>query len=253
MAQIKHVKDTVRQHYTAVAQSGHCCNDEAGATTSDCNDNAGHLQELGYTPAALASLPEGAVAVGAGCGNPTALASLKPGETVLDLGSGGGIDALLAAQRVGPQGRVLGVDMTPAMLEKARKNAKAAGVENVEFLQGEIEHLPLEDAGVDVIISNCVINLSLDKDAVFAESHRVLKPGGRLLVSGLVTVGELDAATRQSAEAWAGCIAGALDREVYVEKLRNAGFKHVEVVQQSERLAGYPVVSISVGAVKPPA
>lgn len=141
--------------------------------------------------------------------------------------------------------------MTPAMLKKARENAKRAGADNVVFRQGEIERLPVEDAVVDVIISNCVINLSPDKDAVFAEGYRVLKPGGRLLVSDLVTVGELDADTRQSAEAWAGCIAGALDREVYLKKLRNAGFEQVEVVQQSERLAGYPVVSVSVRAVKP--
>jgi len=251
MSQIKHIKDKVRKHYTAVAQSGSYCSDKAGASSSCCSDKADHLQGLGYSPDSLTSLPEGAVALGAGCGDPTALASLKPGETVLDLGSGGGIDALLAAQRVGSQGRVLGVDMTPAMLEKARENAKRAGADNVEFRQGEIEQLPVEDATIDVIISNCVINLSPDKDTVFAEGYRVLKPGGRLLVSDLVTVGELDADTRQSAEAWAGCIAGALDRDLYLEKLCNAGFDQVDVVRQSEQLAGYPVVSVSVRAVKP--
>jgi len=161
-------------------------------------------------------------------GNPIAIAGLRPGEVVLDLGSGGGIDCFLAARQVGLQGRVIGLDMTPEMIELAHQNAEKIGATNVEFRYGEMEDIPLPDESVDVIISNCVINLSPDKDAVFAEAYRVLKPGGRLAVSG-VTYGPLPEAIRSNPEAWAGCVAGALDETVYPDKMRQAGFTQVEV------------------------
>jgi ubiquinone/menaquinone biosynthesis C-methylase UbiE len=159
-----------------------------------------------------------------GCGNPTALASLAPGEVVLDLGSGGGIDVLLSARRVGPTGKAYGLDMTDEMLALAEENKRKSGLTNVEFLRGEIEHIPLPDHSVDVIISNCVINLSADKDQVLREAYRVLKPGGRLAVSDIVTRGEIPADIRRNVELWVGCIAGALDEEAYLAKLRAAGF-----------------------------
>ena len=164
-----------------------------------------------------------------GCGNPTALAKLNPGETVLDLGSGGGIDVLLSAHRVGPTGKAYGLDMTDEMLALANENKKKAGVENVEFLKGEIEHIPLPDNSVDVVISNCVINLSSDKDAVLREAFRVLKPGGRFAVSDVVTCGEMLPEIRKSVLLWVGCIAGALEENDYLRKLRDAGFAEPEV------------------------
>ncbi|MFZ0247483.1 MAG: arsenite methyltransferase, partial [Candidatus Binatus sp.] len=164
-----------------------------------------------------------------GCGNPTALAELKPGETVLDLGSGGGIDVLLSARRVGPAGKAYGLDMTDEMLALARDNQRKAGVENVEFLKGEIEHIPLPDNSVDVIISNCVINLSADKDRVLREAFRVLKPGGRFAVSDIVVRGEMPGEIRRRVELWAGCIAGALEESEYQSKLAAAGFEQIEV------------------------
>ena len=177
----------------------------------------------------LAHVPEDAF-MGLGCGNPTALADLKEGETVLDLGSGGGIDVFLAAVKVGLSGKAIGVDMTPKMVELATRNAQAGGFANVEFRLGEIEDLPVEDNSVDAIISNCVINLSPDKLRVFKEAYRVLKPGGRIMVSDIVTDGELPEEVRQDPEAWAGCIAGAMDRGDYLEAIRRAGFERVEVV-----------------------
>ena len=174
-------------------------------------------------------MPEDAF-MGLGCGNPTALADLKEGETVLDLGSGGGIDVFLAAVKVGLSGKAIGVDMTPKMVELATRNAQAGGFANVEFRLGEIEDLPVEDNSVDAIISNCVINLSPDKLRVFKEAYRVLKPGGRIMVSDIVTDGELPEEVRQDPEAWAGCIAGAMDRGDYLEAIRRAGFERVEVV-----------------------
>jgi ubiquinone/menaquinone biosynthesis C-methylase UbiE len=164
-----------------------------------------------------------------GCGNPTALADLEPGEVVLDLGSGGGIDVLLSAKRVGPTGKAYGLDMTEEMLALANENKRKAGVTNVEFLKGEIEHIPLPDNAVDVIISNCVINLSADKDQVLREAFRVLKPGGRFAVSDVVTRGEIEPEIRQSVLAWVGCVAGALDEGVYREKLTNAGLTSIDV------------------------
>jgi len=176
-----------------------------------------------------AALPAEAVAASLGCGNPTALAELKPGETVLDLGSGGGIDVLLSARRVGPAGKAYGLDMTDEMLALARENQRKAGVQNVEFLKGEIEAIPLPDASVDVIISNCVINLSADKDRVLAEAFRVLRPGGRLAVSDVVVRGEVPAAIRRSVELWIGCVAGALEEQEYRDKLAKAGFEAIDV------------------------
>ena len=174
-------------------------------------------------------LPEAAVLASLGCGNPTALAALKPGETVLDLGSGGGIDVLLSARRVAPGGKAYGLDMTDEMLALARENQKKAGIENVEFLKGEIESIPLPQDSVDVIISNCVINLSADKDRVLREAFRVLKPGGRLAVSDVVTRGEIPPEIRRNMLLWAGCVAGALEENEYRQKLAEAGFKDIEI------------------------
>jgi 2-polyprenyl-3-methyl-5-hydroxy-6-metoxy-1,4-benzoquinol methylase len=185
-------------------------------------------RQLGYNPEELATLPQGAN-LGLGCGNPTALLSLREGETVLDLGSGAGIDCFLAAKKVGANGRVIGVDMTPEMIEKARANGRAGGYANVEFRLGEIEHLPVSDRSVDVIISNCVINLSADKDRVLHEAFRVLKPGGRFAVSDIVTRGEIDDGIRKSVLLWAGCMAGALDENDYHAKLAAAGFEHIGI------------------------
>jgi arsenite methyltransferase len=182
-----------------------------------------------YEHAQTAELPEAALTASLGCGNPTALARLAPGETVLDLGSGGGIDVLLSAKRVGPTGKAYGLDMTDEMLALARENQRKAGVTNVEFLKGEIENIPLPDASVDVIISNCVINLSADKDRVFAEAFRVLKPGGRFAVSDVVVRGEVPSAIRRSVELWIGCIAGALEEEDYGAKLIKAGFEAIDL------------------------
>jgi arsenite methyltransferase len=177
-----------------------------------------------YSEAEAGAVPGEAVLASLGCGNPTALAELHPGEVVLDLGSGGGIDVLLSARRVGPAGKAYGLDMTDEMLALAEENKRKSGLANVEFLKGEIEHIPLPDASVDVIISNCVINLSADKDRVLREAWRVLKPGGRLAVSDVVTRGEIPAAIRRSVELWVGCIAGALDEQDYLARLRQAGF-----------------------------
>jgi arsenite methyltransferase len=182
-----------------------------------------------YAGSQTATLPAQAVAASLGCGNPTALAELHAGETVLDLGSGGGIDVLLSAQRVGPTGKAYGLDMTDEMLALARENQRRAGADNVEFLKGEIEHIPLPDDTVDVIISNCVINLSADKDRVLAEAFRVLKPGGRLAVSDVVVRGEVPAAVRRSVELWIGCVAGALRDDEYRDKLARAGFEDIEL------------------------
>jgi ubiquinone/menaquinone biosynthesis C-methylase UbiE len=182
-----------------------------------------------YSATEAGSIPEDAVRASLGCGNPTALAQLHPGETVLDLGSGGGIDVLLSARRVGPTGKAYGLDMTDEMLALARENQKKAGVENVEFLKGEIENIPLPDDTVDVIISNCVINLSADKDRVLREAFRVLKPGGRLAVSDVVVRGEVPAEIRRNVELWIGCVAGALEESEYRAKLAKACFENIEV------------------------
>ena len=199
-----------------------CCGQ---AASSCCDPITSNL----YDTAQTKDLPEAAVLASLGCGNPTALADLQAGEVVLDLGSGGGIDVLLSAKRVGPTGKAYGLDMTDDMLALANENKRKAGVTNVEFLKGEIEHIPLPDNAVDVIISNCVINLSADKDQVVREAFRVLKPGGRLAVSDVVTRGEIEPQIRQSVLAWVGCVAGALDEGVYREKLAKAGFTKIDV------------------------
>jgi arsenite methyltransferase len=182
-----------------------------------------------YDSSQAQQIPEEAMLASLGCGNPTALAELTPGETVLDLGSGGGIDVLLSAKRVGPTGKAYGLDMTDEMLALANENKRKAGVENVEFLKGEIEHIPLPDNSVDVIISNCVINLSANKDLVFKEALRVLKPGGRFAVSDVVTRGDVPAEIRESVLLWVGCIAGALEENEYRAKLASAGFETIEI------------------------
>jgi len=187
--------------------------------------------ELGYTMNELARVPADAF-MGLGCGNPTAMADLKEGETVLDLGSGGGIDAFLAAIRVGPSGRIIGVDMTLEMVELANRNAREGGFDNVEFRLGEIEDLPVEDDSIDAVISNCVINLSPDKSRVFNEACRVLKPGGRMLVSDIATAGALPEDVRNDPDAWTGCIAGAMDRDDYLVAIREAGFRDVNLVDE---------------------
>ena len=214
------VQEAVREKYGEIARSvgkSGCC----GPTTCGCGDPI--TSDL-YSHAETAGLPADAVAVSLGCGNPTASIDLQPGETVLDLGSGGGIDVLLSAKRVGPAGKVYGLDMTDDMLTLARENQRKAGATNVEFLKGTIEAIPLPDQSVDVIISNCVINLSVDKDAVLRESFRVLKPGGRFAVSDVVIQGDVPAEIRRSLELWVGCIAGALRDDEYVTKLQAAGF-----------------------------
>ncbi len=215
----------VREKYGTIAKTvgqTSCC----GPSACGCGDPI--TSDL-YSEAETSGLPADAVAVSLGCGNPTALAQLEPGQTVLDLGSGGGIDVLLSAKRVGPTGKVYGLDMTDEMLALARENQRKAGATNVEFLKGTIEHIPLPDNAVDVIISNCVINLSTDKDAVLREAFRVLKPGGRFAVSDVIVRGEVPAAVRRSMELWVGCIAGALEESDYASKLRAAGFADVDL------------------------
>jgi ubiquinone/menaquinone biosynthesis C-methylase UbiE len=197
--------------------------------SSSCCESTDPITGNLYDVAQQQELPETAVLASLGCGNPTALAELKPGETVLDLGSGGGIDVLLSARRVAPGGKAYGLDMTDEMLALARENQRKAGVDNVEFLKGEIEKIPLPDHTVDVIISNCVINLSADKDRVLREAFRVLKPGGRFAVSDVVTRGEIPDEIRKSILAWVGCVAGALDETEYRDKLKAAGFEGIDV------------------------
>jgi len=202
-----------------------CCGGAAASGVSSCDPITSNL----YDALQAEQIPAEAMLASLGCGNPTALAQLSPGETVLDLGSGGGIDVLLSARRVGPTGKAYGLDMTDEMLTLANENKRKAGAENVEFLKGEIERIPLPDNTVDVVISNCVINLSADKDRVLREAFRVLKPGGRFAVSDVVTRGEIAPAIRQSVLAWVGCIAGALEEDEYSGKLSAAGFEQIEI------------------------
>ena len=225
------IQKTVREKYGAIATSVRessaaaqvgCCGPSACGCADPITSNL-------YSDAETRALPADAVTASLGCGNPTALLALEPGQTVLDLGSGGGIDVLLSAQRVGPTGKAYGLDMTDEMLALARENQQKAGATNVEFLEGTIEAIPLPDSSVDVIISNCVINLSSDKDAVLREAFRVLKPGGQFAVSDVVVRGDVPADIRRSMELWVGCIAGALEETEYAAKLRAAGFADVEV------------------------
>ncbi|MBZ5552069.1 MAG: arsenite methyltransferase [Acidobacteriia bacterium] len=225
------IKEVVKQKYGQAAlrvvggAKTSCCS-PVSTSVSVCDDPiTSRLYDLEQT----SGLPDTAVLASLGCGNPTALAELNPGETVLDLGSGGGIDVLLSAKRVGPAGKAYGLDMTDEMLALANENKRKAGIDNVEFLKGEIERIPLPDNSVDVIISNCVINLSADKDRVLAEAFRVLKPGGRFAVSDVVTRGEIPSDIRKSVLLWVGCVAGALDENEYRGKLRKAGFEDIDL------------------------
>lgn len=248
------IKKVVRDGYAQIASGGGCC----GPAPTCCGgqDPIEISRRIGYTEEEVATAPAGAN-LGLGCGNPVALASLREGEVVVDLGSGAGFDCFLAAERVGPKGRVIGVDMTPEMVKRGRGLARSRGYENVEFRLGEMEHLPLADASVDVVISNCAINLSPDKDAVFAEAFRVLRAGGRLMVSDIVLLKELPAEIKVSREAYVGCVAGALRKEDYLAAIRGAGFVEVSVIEQRDyqpHLEGVPprsVVGIAIAAVKP--
>ena len=223
------IKEVVKEKYgqaaLRVTSGGSSCCGAAAASGLSCDPITSNL----YDASQAGQIPEEALLASLGCGNPTALAQLNPGETVLDLGSGGGIDVLLSARRVGPNGKAYGLDMTEEMLALANENKRKAGAENVEFLKGEIESIPLPDNTVDVVISNCVINLSADKDRVLGEAFRVLKPGGRLAVSDVVTRGEIAPEVRQSVLLWVGCIAGALDEKECRGKLAAAGFEQIEI------------------------
>ncbi|MEM0344261.1 MAG: arsenite methyltransferase [Thermoplasmata archaeon] len=218
------VREAVRERYTKLAKSeAPCC---TPTTTSSCG--CGGI----YPQAEILSLPSDAIAVSAGCGNPTAIARLKPGMVVVDLGSGGGIDVFLAAKKVGDKGKVYGIDATPEMIYRARRTAAENGYRNVEFRLGEIEHVPLESGIADVVISNCVINLSPDKEQVFREAFRILKPGGRLAVSDIVLMGELPEAIRQDLKGWSECISGAVSEKEYIGAMKRAGFKKVTVEER---------------------
>jgi SAM-dependent methyltransferase len=233
--------DQVKSKYGAVAAST-LSSDHAGVRAV--------AEAFGYTPEELTSIPASAN-MGLSCGNPTATAHLRPGEVVVDLGSGGGLDVFLAAQKVGPQGRAIGIDMTPEMIERARVNARNGGYTNVEFHLAAIDHLPLPDASVDCVISNCVINLAPDKPAVFREIFRVLKPGGRLAVSDIALKAELPAEIASSADAWCGCVAGAVRVDSYRSGLVEAGFQHVEIVDSGADLNAYSKVENQSGCCSP--
>jgi arsenite methyltransferase len=257
------IKETVRDSYgdiarrfVASASGASCCG--SPDATFEATDNAARL----YATGELADLPDSVTDISMGNGNPIALAGLQPGEVVLDLGSGGGIDCFLAAKLVGPEGRVIGLDMTPEMVDLARSNAKRAGATNADFRYGEMEDIPLPDESVDVVISNCVINLSTDKDAVFGEVFRVLRPGGRISVAdSVVTRGELPQSLRDDMSAWVGCVAGAIPEQDYLSKLRAVGFSDVEIVYRDGRaeagcgdsaeMPDYAVDSVRIKARKP--
>jgi arsenite methyltransferase len=260
------IKSFVRERYASLARtkSQSCCAPQAQVAGSSCCAGAdsgllSRVQKL-YTSERLDNLPDDVANFSLGCGNPLALAELKEGEVVLDLGSGGGLDCFLAAEKVGVSGQVIGLDMTPEMIQLARENARKMGATNVEFRLGEMERMPLEGNSVDVVISNCVINLSPDKDAVFREAYRVLKPGGRLSISDMVLLGELPQEVKASLEEWAGCIAGALQEKVYLGKIKAAGFVRITanrstlplyVEGQSGTDSGGKVASVRVKAFKP--
>jgi SAM-dependent methyltransferase len=235
------VLDAVRSKYAAVAESELSTRHEGVKAVA---------QAFGYSEQELSSIPAEAN-MGLSCGNPTAIASLRPGEIVVDLGSGGGLDVFLASKLIGPSGKAIGIDMTPEMIDRARTNAKQGGYENVEFYLGTIDHLPLADASVDCVISNCVINLAPDKSAVFREIARVLKPGGRLAVSDIALKGELPVAVAQSMAAYVGCIAGAIQIEDYRNGLLAAGFEHVEIVDSRADLNAYKKVENQSGCCSP--
>jgi SAM-dependent methyltransferase len=226
------IKEMVRERYGNIAEQGSSC---CGPAPSCCGttDPAEKISRgVGYTDEDLKAVPDGAN-LGLGCGNPVALANLRAGETVLDLGSGAGFDCFLAAKRVGDKGRVIGVDMTPEMIDKARRNSEKDNVQNVEFRLGEIENLPVADRSADVVISNCVINLSPDKQRVFSEAFRVLHPGGRLMISDIVLLRDLPESIKGSVEAYVGCVAGAMHRDAYIDAIRLAGFGHIQIVDET--------------------
>lgn len=252
------IKKIVRKGYAkAIKQAGSCCSSSfcCGGT----NQAKTISNKVGYSDAEINAVPEGAN-LGFGCGNPVAIASLREGDVVLDLGSGAGFDAFLSAQRVGKNGRVIGIDMTPEMIAKAEKNAKKGSYKNVEFRLGEIEKLPVEDNSIDVIISNCVINLSPDKGMVFKEAYRVLKPGGRLMVSDLVLAKNLPAEIKNSVEAYVGCLGGAIKKGEYLRLIDQAGFKDIKIISESNypvdamfdnlEAARDAIVSIKISAIK---
>jgi ubiquinone/menaquinone biosynthesis C-methylase UbiE len=243
------IKKAVRDNYGKVATGGSCC---SGPITNCCGQEtlANEISSsIGYSEEDMEKVPEGSN-LGLGCGNPIALASLKKGEVVLDLGSGAGFDCFLAADKVGPEGKVIGVDMTPEMLEKARENAQKDNIDNVEFRLGEIESLPVADGSVDIIISNCVINLSTDKEKVFSEAFRVLKPGGRIMVSDIVLTRELPDIIRENVSAYVGCISGAIIKEYYLEAIRRAGFTDVKILEETNFPINYIVSDNSAVIIK---
>jgi len=266
------IRKAVRERYARIPSQGKaassagtasCCSSEQSsdptsccapqATASCCSRQDTHSKAIGYSDDELGSVPVSAN-LGLGCGNPTALASLKEGEIVLDLGAGAGIDCFLAAEAVGQSGRVIGVDMTPEMVESARENARQNGYQNVEFRLGEIENLPVADSSIDAIISNCVINLSLDKGRVFKEAYRALKSGGRVMVSDIVLLKELPESIKSSIEAYTGCIAGASMKEEYLANVKAAGFQEVEIISEVAFGIGRQdgsIASVNVRAVKP--
>jgi len=246
------IKELVKSRYGQAAlrvqqgQTNGCCGGSAGCGEAD------PITSNLYNANEASSVPDTAFLASLGCGNPTALAELRAGEVVLDLGSGGGIDVILSAKRVGPEGRAYGLDMTDEMLALAAENKRKAGVENVEFLKGEIENIPLPDGSVDVVVSNCVINLSADKSRVLSEAFRVLKPGGRFAVSDVVVKGDVDPAVRRDAELYVGCIAGALEESDYKAKLAAAGFSGIEIENtRTYDIAGGSFYSGFVRAIKP--
>ncbi len=272
------MREAVRENYASIAQSGscgcsgttsettsNCCNSSPSSSSSCCGGSEGggsccsgtNYEDVsfatGYTPVELSAAPKEAAEISLGCGNPLALARLKPGEVVLDIGSGGGLDSFLAASKVGPTGRVIGVDMTPAMLERARASAERNNITNVEFRQGYAEQMPVADGEVDVIISNCVINLTEDKGHVFREAFRVLKPGGRLEVSDVVTSGPVPLELRESTEGWAECVTGALPEQEYLDLIAQAGFQNVTTRRSvsTGEIAGVAVYSVIASAQKP--
>lgn len=244
------IKKFVKERYSKIAKENTGCCPSCGC------DAVEQTKRIGYSQEDLGKIPKEAV-MGLGCGNPTALADLKEGETVLDLGAGGGIDVFLAANKVGPKGFVIGVDMTREMIDRANELARKSGYKNVEFRLGEIEGLPIEDNSIDLIISNCVINLSPDKLKTYKEAYRVLKPGGRILISDLVTEGKLPEEIIKSFEAWASCISGALEKKEYLNTIKKAGFKNISIVSQNtfyepglnDKLAG-KITSVKIRAYK---
>ncbi|TAK12076.1 MAG: arsenite methyltransferase [Anaerolineae bacterium] len=248
------IKQAVKEHYAEVAVKGSsCCSPSTSGASTCCGDNVIDINSLVDYGALKLNVPEGAE-LGLGCGIPTEHAGLKTGNTVLDLGSGAGVDVFLAAKAVGSTGRAIGVDMTPEMIFRARQNAEKGGYANVEFRLGEIENLPVRDASIDVVLSNCVINLVPDKARAFREVFRVLKPGGHFTISDTVTYGDMPDDVRSSVAEWAGCVAGAIHQDEYIEIVRKAGFGQVEVLAQTDydygKGDGYGLASITLKGIK---